>query len=143
MAAGGIKKPSYGAFRLLHMLGTERLANPADAIVTRRPDGTIVVALWNLVEMDQLKSGSPRSQTVRFVGIRPNASVKVWRLDSAHGNTEGAYRKLGSPQYPTRAQVGEINRAAEFGPSETINLSGGTLAFEIPVNGLVVLEVRN
>jgi xylan 1,4-beta-xylosidase len=142
MAAGGIKKPSYSAYRLLHMLGTERLMNPADALITRRADGAVVMALWNLVEMDQLQSSSSKRQTIHFTGTKPDSNVRVWRLDSTHGNTQGEYQKLGKPQYPTQAQVNQINKAAEFGPSETIKLSAGTLTIEIPVNGLVILEVE-
>ena len=45
IAVGGIKKPSYFGYSQLHKLGTERLANPAsDVLVTRRPDGSLVVA---------------------------------------------------------------------------------------------------
>ena len=43
IAVGGIKKPSYFGFSLLHKLGTERLSNNAsDVLVTRRADGTLV-----------------------------------------------------------------------------------------------------
>ena len=50
-----IKKPSFYDFSLLHELGDERLANSADnVLVTRRKDGTLVVAAWNLVDMDKL-----------------------------------------------------------------------------------------
>jgi xylan 1,4-beta-xylosidase len=142
MAAGGIKKPSYNAYKLLHLLGTERLANPANAIVTRRKDGTLVVALWNLVEMDRVKEGKPRLQTVRFTGVDPKAKVSVLRLDADHGNTEGAYKRMGSPQYPTRAQVEQINRDGEIAPAEQKNLISGEVTFEIPVNGLLILELK-
>ncbi len=53
-AKGGINKPSYYAFGLLHQLGSERIANSSpNAIVTRRKDGTLVVALWNMVDPGQ------------------------------------------------------------------------------------------
>ena len=40
-ATGGINKPSFYDFALLHQLGNERLANASkDAIVTRLPDAT-------------------------------------------------------------------------------------------------------
>src|SRR5215469_8122354 len=54
IAMGGIKKPSYVAFGLLHNLGAQRLDMPAtDILVTRRQNGTLVIAAWNLVDPDQ------------------------------------------------------------------------------------------
>src|SRR5271170_3590641 len=51
IAAGGIPKPAFDAFELLHQLGDERIASPdPNVLVTRRKDGTLVIALWNLVE---------------------------------------------------------------------------------------------
>ena len=36
---------------MLHHLGSERLANDSkDALVTRRADGTLVVAVWNMAD---------------------------------------------------------------------------------------------
>ena len=50
-AKGGINKPSYYAFALLHELGDQRSANPSNnVIVTKRKDDTLVIAAWNLVD---------------------------------------------------------------------------------------------
>ena len=50
IAAGNIPKPAFTAFRILHQLGDERLALDSEsAIVTRGSDGSLVVAVWNLV----------------------------------------------------------------------------------------------
>jgi xylan 1,4-beta-xylosidase len=57
-AKGGINKPSFYAFGLLHRLGDRRLANAASNIlVSRRADGSLALAVWNLVDPD--KPGSP------------------------------------------------------------------------------------
>jgi hypothetical protein len=46
--------PSYNAFALLHELGDERIASSShDVLVTRRKDGALVVAAWNLVDPDK------------------------------------------------------------------------------------------
>jgi len=69
IAAGGIKKPSYYGYAMLHKLGSERLANAAkNVIVTRRSDGSLVVALWNLVDPDQ--HGSTRTVSLEFRGVK-------------------------------------------------------------------------
>lgn len=141
MAAGGIRKPSYNAFALLHRLGAHRVANPADILVTRRDDGTMVIAVWNQVEMDQLQSGQTKSVALEFKGVKPNATVSVFRLDAEHGNTQSAYDQMRRPQYPTIAQIKALNEAAQIGPPEVARLKAGKLQLEIPVNGPVLLEI--
>jgi xylan 1,4-beta-xylosidase len=140
IALGGIKKPSYNAFALLHDLGDKRLANPShNLLVTRRKDGTLVVAAWNLVDPD--KEGSPLDLRLMFQGVSPEAKVLVSRLDSDHGNTLAAYRAMGSPIYPTQKQIAELNRAATIPPPETLRLRGGELDLTLPVNALYILEI--
>ncbi len=142
IAAGGIKKPSYDAFALLHLLGHERIANAASNIlVTRREDGTLVLAAWNLVDPDQ--TGTGRSLQLRFEGVSPRSQVTIRRADSEHGNTLAAYAAMGEPRYPTRAQIDELNRAADPGPPEVTRLADGRLPLELPVNGLAILEVAS
>jgi xylan 1,4-beta-xylosidase len=142
MAAGGIRKPSYNAFALLHKLGDERLANSTDSVVTRRKDGTLVIALWNLVEMDQLKNGQTKTLSIDFKGVPQNATVSIYRLDAQHGNTQDAYEAMGKPRYPTRKQVDELNKASQIGAPEVFKLKSGRLVLTLPVNGLAVLEVK-
>lgn len=104
MAMGGIKKPSYVAFGLLHQLGDERLANPAkDVLVTRRKDGTLAIAAWNLVAPDQ--QGSGKLLHLRFAGVPKDAHLSVQFMDNQHGNTLAVYQAMGSPPYPTPAKA--------------------------------------
>jgi len=140
MALGGIKKPSYSAFALLHLLGEERITQDApDVLVTRRKDGTLVIAAWNLVDPD--KAGSARSFDFKISAVPPSASVRLSRLDSMHGDTLSAYKKMGSPTYPTRAQVRELNNVADHNLAENLKLSGGAIDLDIPPDGLWVIEV--
>jgi xylan 1,4-beta-xylosidase len=72
IAPGGIPKPTFDAFALLHQLGDERIASPdPDVLVTRRKDGTRVIALWNLVEPET--SGPDKSFHLDLHGVKPNA----------------------------------------------------------------------
>src|SRR5260370_12952884 len=50
IAAGGIPKPAFNAFKMLHKLGVERLdVDSEHVLVTRRTDLSLVIALWNYV----------------------------------------------------------------------------------------------
>src|SRR5690242_3687225 len=109
-AKGGINKPSFYAFGLLHRLGDRRIANVApNILVTRRSDGSLALAVWNLVDPD--KSGSPVHLRLIFNQALANAPVDMSLVDDNHGNTLAAYRALGSPQYPTKEQIRKMNAA--------------------------------
>ena len=140
MALGGIKKPSYSAFALLHNLGEERITQDTpNVLVTRRRDGMLVIAAWNLVDPDQ--KGPSRSVDFEIRGVPPDSPVRVTRADDEHGNTLAAYKSMGSPQYPTRTQVRELNRVAETASVQNLRLTNSAIKLELPVNGALLLEV--
>jgi len=138
IAMGGIKKPSYGAFSLLHKLGIRRLENSApDVLVTRREDGTLAIALWNLVDPD--KTGPEKLVHLTLRGIAPDALVSVETLDSEHGNTLAEYKAIGSPLYPTRQQVEEINGAATLPQPRAVRLRDSSLDVRLSPNALALI----
>jgi xylan 1,4-beta-xylosidase len=139
-AKGGINKPSYYAFGLLHKLGDERVANPdSNMIVTKRKDGALVVARWNLV--DPGKTGGTKKFRLIFENHRLNASAAVSRVDDEHGNALAAYRALGSPRYPTEDQVGKMNEATKLPPPSQVHLAGNHLDLDLEANALLLVEV--
>jgi xylan 1,4-beta-xylosidase len=140
IAVGGIKKPAFYAYALLHRLGYERLANSSDsALVTRRADGSLVVAVWNLVEPNE--TGATHHVKLGFHNLQSSAKVLISRVDEKHSNSLAAYRAMGSPQYPTRAQIEQLNRESALAPPEAATLTNGALEVDVPVNGLVLLEI--
>ena len=140
IAMGGIKKPSYVAFALLHNLGPQRLAVPAtDILVTRRQNGTLVIAAWNLVDPDQ--RGSDKQLHLNFRGVAQDAMVSIQYADSQHGNTLATYETIGSPRYPTPSQVQEINRTANLPEPMSTRLKNGSLDLNLIPNALVLIEL--
>lgn len=140
ISMGGIRKPSYSDFALLHRLGDQRIVqNSPDVLVTKRGDGTLAIALWNLVDLD--KAGSPKTVELEIRGVKPDSPVHISRVDEAHANSLAAYKAMGSPRYPTTEQVRALNHAAEIPPAEDMQLSHGVLELELPVNGLALLEI--
>jgi xylan 1,4-beta-xylosidase len=141
IAAGGIKKPSYAGFALLHQLGHERLANASpNVLVTRRRDGTLAVAAWNLVDPD--RRGTSQSVQFDFRGVKPDAQVRLTRADTQHGNTLAAYEAMGRPRYPTIAQARQLNASAGLGAPQALFLKNGKIGLELPPDGLALLEIQ-
>ena len=140
IAAGGLPKPSFNAFKLLHRLGEERLpVNSESALVTRRADGTLAIAVWNLFLPEE--AGTPKTVTLRVKGLRGARKVKIYRLDSEHGSLLPAWEAMGKPRYPTRLQADALRKAAALPDPETRSLVHNTLSLTLPPHGLALVEI--
>jgi xylan 1,4-beta-xylosidase len=140
LAEDGIPKPSFNAFLLLHELGEQRLAIASDdALVTRRSDGTLVVAAWNMAAPDA--PGNAKDVTFQLQNIHAS-KIQVSRLDATHGDVHKAYEAMGSPRYPTREQVDKLRAAARLSPPETHDLKNGSVTLNIPAHGLLLIVVK-
>ena len=140
IAAGGIPKPAFNAFRLLHQLGEERIALDSNsALVTRKKDGSLVLAVWNYAPPE--KEGAAKTVTLKFKGAAPvQAMVSV--VDPQHGDGRAAYQAMGSPQYPTQAQIKDLRKASELAAPETRALTNGELTLTLPSYSLAVVTVK-
>jgi len=141
LAAGGLPKPSFNAFKLLHLLGNVRLENGStSAIVTRRGDGALVIAVWNLFLPEQ--TGIPKAMTVQLVGGAQFNRASVYRVDSTHGSILAAYQAMGQPRYPTSQQIAKLRRSAEIPPPEDKELKDGKLSLVLPPHALALIELQ-
>jgi xylan 1,4-beta-xylosidase len=140
-AEGGINKPSFYDFALLHKLGEERLVNAsANIIVTRRKDGTLAIAVWNLSPPD--KRAPAKTVTLVFDNVPTNATARVSLVDDEHGNTLAAYHALGSPLYPTEEQVAKMNAKTALGPPRSERLHSNQLELKLGPDALALIEIR-
>jgi xylan 1,4-beta-xylosidase len=140
-AKGGINKPSYYAFELLHQLGSERLTNSSqDLIATENAGGEVEVAAWNLVDPGEL--GSDRTIELRFKHVPTDARVSMQKLDAAHGNVLREYEAVGEPLDPTPAQVEQLNRESALPPAFEMKLNAGNLEIKLAPNSLALIKVQ-
>ncbi len=141
IAEDGIPKPAFAAFAILHKLGDERIdLDSSSALATRKRDGTRVVALWNYAPPGE--PGALRVVTLKFKGGAPAKHASIWRVDDEHGDVHLAYEKMGSPRYPTPAQIAILRKAAQIPAPEIRDLHNGELMVSLPPHGLAVIEVK-
>jgi xylan 1,4-beta-xylosidase len=104
---------------MLHRLGEQRLQVASDsAIVTRRADGTLVVALWNYappvgdgaVYKVGEPAGSDRHFSIDIAELPATAHATMWRLDQTHGNVVAAFDRMGRPDFPSRDQLVQLRQ---------------------------------
>jgi xylan 1,4-beta-xylosidase len=141
IAKGGINKPSYYDFGLLHQLADRRIANDAkNLIVTKSSDGGLVIAAWNLV--DPGDHGSTQTLDLTLHGFPANASVTIQRVDDNNGNVLPKYAAMGSPVDPTPTQVAQLNKETALGTPAQAQLHDGKLTLELSPNALLLIKVQ-
>jgi xylan 1,4-beta-xylosidase len=135
IAEGGVPKPAFEAFTLLHRLGDQRLqTNLDDALVTKRADGTVAIAVWNYAPPGE--SGSSREVHLAVKGWTGTPRYRVEVVDPQHGSALAAWKAMGSPATPTTQQYAQLRRAA----SATQKLDSPS--FSLPAHALAVVEVQ-
>jgi xylan 1,4-beta-xylosidase len=140
LAEDGIPKPAFNAFKILHRLGEQRIdVNSDSALLTRNKDGSLVLAVWNYAPPDH--AGAAKTVTLHFQGGHYKRAF-VSAVDPDHGDVHSIYEKMGSPRYPSQAQIQQLKRAAEIPPAAERNLKGGELTLTLPSYGLAVVEVK-
>ena len=140
-AKGGINKPSYYGFALLHLLGDKRIpAASKDVIATRAANGSLVIAAWNLV--DPGRQGATRTMDLVFRGVPSDARVSIQTVDQENGNVLTKYKAMGSPLDPTPAQVEELNRETALPAPQQTHLAGGRLKLTLTPDALDLVTVE-
>jgi len=99
-----------------------------------------VIAAWNLVDPGQ--SGPSKTIAFNLQGLPALAHASILRVDSQHGDTLDAWKAMGSPKYPTVAQIAALKKAAQVGPPQAISVHDGHLVVSVPPMGLAVITVN-
>jgi xylan 1,4-beta-xylosidase len=141
IAEDGLPKPAFNAFQLLHRLGGQRIASDSQSsIVTRRPDGHLAIAVWNLFLPEQ--AGTSKTVTLVFKGRAAGQTALVTRVDQTHGSLLPAYRAMGSPAYPSQKQIVELRRASQLPPPTRDSVAHGRLTLVLPPQSLALVEMH-
>lgn len=133
IATGGIPKPIFNAFKVLHKLGERRLRIESEnALATLRNDDTLVVAVWNLDDNKDF--------CIKLDGGSQYKYALVHVVDENHGNAVRLWREMGKPDFPSREQQHAMRMAAELSAAQVATLSDNTLSLSVARNGLAVIE---
>ncbi len=136
IAERGIPKAAFHAFELLHGLGDRRLpVSSENALVTKKGDGHVVVALWNYAEPQEKVSAKTFQFDIKGAQF---SSYRMRFVDAEHGSGLEAWQHIGSPVSPTLAQIGQIKAAAALPAAEQHSLAD---PITIQPQGLAVVEL--
>jgi xylan 1,4-beta-xylosidase len=138
-----IPKPAFNAFRLLHMLGNQRLpAASQDALVTLGEDGNLAIAVWNYAAPEE--SGAPRDFRLEITGLEGARRARIQVIDSHHGSPLAAWEAMGRPAFPTRAQIQQLRDAAILpdGTVQEVAASGAaTVSLTLQPHALALVQI--
>ncbi|HXN72876.1 MAG TPA: hypothetical protein VN861_10030 [Candidatus Acidoferrales bacterium] len=141
LAEGGIPKPIFNAFKLMHLLGDRRIDVKSDSmLVTRRADGSLVLAVWNFSLPDD--PGHIVNMAIHLKGLKPNGRAAISEVDSEHGSPLPAYHAMGNPVSPTMQQYAELKKAAQLPPARIEKIKNGTMDLTLPPKSLFLIEIR-
>jgi beta-xylosidase len=149
-----IAKPSFNAFRLLHMMGDQQLSvtggttdDGVNAAATRSADArTVQILVYNHVNGAQADSSQSAvvSLTVNNLPFTGPVRVRQTIVDRGHANAYRAWLAIGAPPRPNQAQWVALRDAAELCHYETTaeaTAGAWTLTFPSSVYGLNLIEI--
>lgn len=152
LATNGVDKPVLNVFRMFGMMGGTRvevsgtnfypLKTVRDSSIRNGMDigglaskdkNTAAVMVWNYHDDDLHKAATPISINLNNLPIK---TVKVTRflIDQSHSNSYEVWKKMGSPQQPTPAQIAELEKAGMLqkdGNIENLTVINGSLKMKI------------
>jgi xylan 1,4-beta-xylosidase len=165
LATNGIDKPVLNVFRMLGRMTGDRIAvdssgalplamvrdtgvrdRPDVNALATRSDRAISILVWNYHDDDVPSEAASVDLLVEAV---PTKAVKVTheRVDATHSNAYEAWKRMGSPQAPTRAQRQALERAGRLQPLEPrrrLKVEAGLvrLTFSLPRQAVSLIRVE-
>jgi xylan 1,4-beta-xylosidase len=114
-----------------------RVSPDVGVLATKRKDGSLAILMWNYHDDDL--PGPAASVHLDLAGPA-SAAGRVWRVDESHANAFGAWKRMGSPEAPSAAQIERLKDASRLRP-EAIVVARGSLDLVIPRQGVVLVEL--
>lgn len=140
----GVPKPSYRAFQLLHWAGDERVPIAQAGGAGSCPHTVSGLATRNATHLSVFVTnhaplpGGVADCTV-VLDIPPGAAAAA-RIDADHANPKAAWEAMGSPKYPSAAQLAALERGARL--DLTRFTASGEVTVRVPGRGVYAVFVE-
>ena len=152
LATNGVDKPVLNVFRMFGKMKGQRLKvqsnrmYPLQEVMTSSVRGstdigalaskegnTAAVMVWNYHDEDKQAPAEPVSITLSNIAGKKIKMVE-YRIDNDHSNSYEVWKKMGSPQNPTRQQIATLEKAGmlqTIGKPSNIKVINGRAAINI------------
>ncbi len=166
LATNGVDKPVLNAFRMLGLLGNERVratssgslqtedivrngvrAQPDINAIATRKDREVEILVWNYHDDDVLFPAAPIDLVI--TGLPADAKrglLEHFRVDSDHSNSFTAWKEMGSPQSPTESAYKRLESTGQLQLLDSpawVEMRQGKvqLQFTLPRQGLSLVRL--
>ncbi len=166
LATNGVDKPVLNVFRMFGMMEGDRVevdgdlaydfkmvrdssvrreARDVNALVTASDKQTAAL-IWNYHDLNTLDSSE--KVKLSLTNLKSNSfTLYHYRVDTENSNSYELWKKMGSPQNPTEAQITELEEAGQLdqlGSTNSMQVSGNgfEISLDLPAQAvsLIVLE---
>jgi xylan 1,4-beta-xylosidase len=165
LATNGVDKPVLNVFRMFGKMGGNRVeavsnrmyplktvidssirgAQTDIGVLASKARNAAAVMIWNYHDDD--KQGAAEAISVSIDNL-PSKTVTLthYRIDNEHSNSYEVWKKMGSPQSPTNAQIVELQKAGHLqtmGNAQKLNTRKNSLTLNIslPRQGVSLLKI--
>jgi xylan 1,4-beta-xylosidase len=166
LATNGLDKPVMNAFRMLGLLGSERVkvtssgALPTQEVVhngvqalpdvnaiAAHKDREIEILIWNYHDDDVSVPAAPIDLVVSGLPAEAKRGLlEHFRVDSGHSNAFAAWKEMGSPQSPSASEYERLQASGQLQLLNSpawiaIQQSAVHLQFTLPRQGLSLVRL--
>ena len=166
LATNGVDKPVLNVFRMLGMMSGDRVdvsgnlkynfKSICDSSVRGKQTdinalackdkNTVTVLLWNYHDLDIKNDGSSVILNIEGIpGVK--ATLTQYRIDNDHSNSYEVWKKMGSPQNPTKEQIAELEKAGQLemlSKPEEIKITNNTatIKMQLPRQAVSLIKIN-
>ncbi len=166
LATNGVDKPVLNVFRMFGMMTGQRVevsgslnydfqkileSSVRDSLrdinaLASKDHSNAAIMVWNYHDDNTI--GQPSTITLKISGIPADkAYLQHFRIDQEHSNSYEVWKKMGSPQSPSEAQIRELEKAGQLqlldSPAWVPTANGETaVTFDLPQQGVSLLRLN-
>ncbi|WP_462250829.1 GH39 family glycosyl hydrolase [Ferruginibacter sp.] len=165
LATNGVDKPVLNVFRMFGKMKGQRVAvtgnhmydlkTMVDSSVRKnyndvgglaaKDKKSVTVMVWNYHDDDVMKPALPVAVSIDGLTAK-TLTLTQYRIDDKHSNSYEVWKKMGSPQNPTAAQIATLKKAGQLqtiGKPEKLKVVNGKLVLNIllPQQAVSLLKI--
>ncbi len=164
LATNGVDKPVLNVFRMFGMMKGIRVEVEGSQMystkdilassvrgqtdiggLASKEERSAAVMIWNYHDDDKLAPAEPVQVTMNGLPVGP-VTVTQYRIDQEHSNSYEVWKKMGSPQQPTKDQIAKLEYAGQLQtmgmPDKKVGKEGAIiLDITLPRQGVSLLKI--
>jgi len=166
LATNGVDKPVLNVFRMYGKMGGNRVEATSNrmyslkmmmdssvrgpltdiGVLASKDKNSAGVMIWNYHDVDKQGAAEQIAVTINHVPAK-TVTLTHYRIDSEHSNSYEVWKKMGSPQNPTAAQITQLEKAGQLetiGKPEKLTTKADqslTMNISLPRQGISLLRM--